>query len=62
MIIADDDLDNASDSIQSYSANVITKKMTPAEKKELKKAKDADKKRLKAKSRKISVSLELYGL
>ena len=52
MIIADDDLDNASDSIQSYSANVITKKMTPAEKKELKKAKDADKKRLKAKSRK----------
>ena len=39
MIIADDDLDNASDSIQSYSANVITKKMTPAEKRNSKKLK-----------------------
>ena len=52
MIIADDDLDSTSDSIQSYSANVITKKMTPAEKKEFKRAREADKKRLKAKSRK----------
>lgn len=52
MIIADDDLDGAGESIQSYSANVITKKMTSEEKKELKKAKEADKKRLKIKSRK----------
>lgn len=52
MIIADDDFDSANDSIQSFSANVITKKMTPEEKEELKAAKKADKKRLKVKSRK----------
>lgn len=53
MIIADDDFEQHSgESIQSYSANAIERRMTPEEKAEYKKAKKADKLRLKKKSHK----------
>lgn len=63
MIIADDDFElHSGESIQSYSANAIAKGMTPEEKAEYKRAKKADKLRLKRKSRKNRIFFRVVWL